>query len=162
MDEERSSPSWVYLDEKPVTDDQYFENLTRCVFQAGLSWELVAKKWPEFRKAFDGFDVDKVSEYGVEDLRRLMKNEGIIRNRQKIQDTMNNSVRFRSIREKYGGFRQWLDGIDKGNNYYLVVKLLKSEFSRVGTGTAHIFLWSVGEPIKYDPSVHDRRPRKIM
>ena len=51
--------------------------------------------------------------------------------------------------------------MSKGNNYDYVVKRLKSRFKRVGVGTAHIFLWSAGEPIRYDASVHGRRPTKI-
>ncbi|MCW4035579.1 MAG: DNA-3-methyladenine glycosylase I, partial [Candidatus Bathyarchaeota archaeon] len=57
-------PGWVYTDTRPKTDREYFENLTRCIFQAGLSWQLMANKWPSFQKAFDGFDIGKVAAYG--------------------------------------------------------------------------------------------------
>jgi DNA-3-methyladenine glycosylase I len=159
---DESHPAWVYRNERPRTNEKYFENLARCVFQAGLSWELIAKKWSNFRLAFDVFDVDKVSAYGVDDIARLISDERIIRNRQKIHATIENARRFKALSERYGGFQKWLDGIDKRNNYDLVVKKLVSEFKRVGVVTAHIFLWSVGESIKYDPSVHSRRPRKIV
>ena len=162
MPEERELPSWVYTDTKPETDSEYFENLTRVVFQAGLSWQLMANKWPGFQKAFDGFEIDKVAGYGAEDIGRLVEDAGIIRNRQKILATIHNAREFERIAVEYGTFQGWLDSIDRSHNYDLVVKRLRSRFKRVGPGTAHIFLWSVGEEIRYDPAVHTRRPTKIV
>jgi len=162
MPEHTTKPDWVYKDSRPATDREYFENMARCIFQAGLNWQLVADKWPRFREAFHGFDVDKVASYGPSDVARLLEDEGIIRNRQKIEATILNAEEFKRIASEHGGFQRWLDGMDKGSNYDYVVKRLKSRFKRVGVGTAHIFLWSVGEPIEYDASVHGRRPTKIV
>ncbi len=161
MPESETLPGWVYKDRRPTKDREYFENMTRCIFQAGLNWQLVADKWPNFTEAFDGFDVDKVAAYGPNDVAKLRGDKGIIRNRQKIEATILNAEEFKRIAAEHGSFQKWLDSMDKGNNYDYVVKRLKSSFKRVGTGTAHIFLWSVGEPIRYDPSVHGRRPTKI-
>lgn len=161
MHEERPLPDWVFSGRRPTKDKEYFENLTRCVFQGGLNWTMIANKWPNFKKAFDDFDIEKVASYGIEDQERLKNDAGIIRNRQKIMATINNAEEFKRITEEHGSFQKWLDGLDKGNNYNYVVKRLSSRFKRVGPGTAHIFLWSVGEPIKYDESVHSRRPSKL-
>ncbi|MGD2141985.1 MAG: DNA-3-methyladenine glycosylase I [Candidatus Bathyarchaeota archaeon] len=160
MTEER--PKWIYIEKKPETDREYFENLTHCIFQAGLSWQLIAKKWPNFLEAFDGFEINLVAAYGVEDIKRLSGDSSIIRNKQKINATIYNAQEFQRIAEKHGSFRKWLDYIDKAHNYDLVIKKMKSRFKRVGPSTAHIFLWSVGESIKYDPSVHTRMPSKIV
>lgn len=162
MPESRTPPEWVYMNRRPRTDREYFENMTRCVFQGGLNWRMIANKWPNFKKAFAGFDVDKVAAYGPDDVARLLENEGIIRNRQKITATVLNAEEFKRIAAEHGSFQRWLDAIDKGNNYDLVVKRLKSRFKRVGPGTAHIFLWSVGEDIKYEPGVHQRQPKEIV
>ena len=162
MPESRTPPEWVYMNRRPRTDREYFENMTRCVFQGGLNWRMIANKWPNFKKAFAGFDVDKVAAYGPDDVARLLENEGIIRNRQKITATVLNAEEFKRIAAEHGSFQRWLDSIDKGNNYDLVVKRLKSRFKRVGPSTAHIFLWSVGEDIKYEPGVHQRQPKEIV
>jgi DNA-3-methyladenine glycosylase I len=156
------NPSWVHKGTRPATDEVYLENLTRCIFQAGLSWQLVARKWPDFRRAFHNFDIDKIAGYGPQDIARLAADATIIRNRQKILATIHNAREFERIAREQGGFQQWLDSIDKAHNYDLVVKRLRSSFKRVGPSTAHIFLWSVGEAIEYDPSVHTRRPSKIV
>ena len=160
-DEERTIPKWVYQDKKPTKDMEYFENLTRCVFQGGLSWTLIADKWPSFKAAFDDFEVAKVAKYGLEDQERLLNDKSIIRNRQKIMATIENAEEFQRIAEQHGSFKKWLEEMDKSNNYSYVSKRLSSVFKRVGPGTAHIFLWSIGEPIEWDESLYSRRPKKL-
>jgi DNA-3-methyladenine glycosylase I len=162
MHEERSLPDWVFQDDRPGTDREYFMNLTRVIFQAGMSWQVVATKWDNFLDAFDNFDIDKVAAYGVDDIEGLRNDKSIIRNRQKIKATIENAEVFQRIAEKHCSFQSWLDSLDKSNNYEYIVKRLISLFSRVGKSTAHIFLWSVGEPIKYDESIHSRKPTKIV
>ncbi|UCH57163.1 MAG: DNA-3-methyladenine glycosylase I [Candidatus Bathyarchaeota archaeon] len=162
MSEERTQPDWVYKDKRPEADREYFENLARCIFQAGLSWQLMTKKWPNFQRAFENFDIAKVAAYGAEDIRRLSEDASIIRNRQKILSIIHNAREFERIARENGSFQAWLDSMDKSNNYDRVVKSLRSRFKRVGPGTAHIFLWSVGEKIEYDPTVHTRQPTKIV
>ena len=161
MPEKWTQPSWVYRGRRPASDDNYFENMSRCVFQAGLSWRLVADKWPNFQRAFDGFQVKKVAGYGANDIKRLSEDKGIIRNRSKIVATIDNAVEFKKVAVEAGSFQRWLDGLDKANNYDLVVKRLKAKFKRVGPSTAHIFLWSVGETIEYEANVFTRAPKEI-
>jgi DNA-3-methyladenine glycosylase I len=155
-------PPWVYRDRKPEDDRTYFENLTRILFEAGMSWRIIANKWPNFPPAFSCFNIDEVAAYGAEDIKRLNGDASIIRNKQKILATLHNAREFQRIRRDHGGFKAWLESLEKSNNYYGVVKTLRSRMKRVGTSTAHIFLWSVGEPITYDPSVHARRPKEIV
>jgi DNA-3-methyladenine glycosylase I len=156
------TPIWVYKDTRPPVDSQYFENMTRCIFQAGLSWQLMADRWPNFKKAFHGFNISNVASYTAEDIIRLSNDSTIIRNKQKIIATIHNAGEFKRIAQEHGNFQLWLDSTDKGNNYDKVVRNLRSRFKRIGPSTAHIFLWSVGEPIQYDPEVHTRRPRKLV
>jgi len=122
---------------------------------------MIAKKWPNFKAAFDDFDIDKVAAYRLAEQERLQNDAGIIRNKQKIMATLHNAEEFKQIAEEHGSFRKWLDGLDKGNNYDYVVKRLRSRFKRVGPSTAHIFLWSVGEPLVWDESLHSRRPSQL-
>jgi len=72
-------PKWMYRGRRPPNDDAYFENMTRVIFQAGLSWQMIDKKWLNFRKAFENFSIDRVSRFRDSDVERLMKNEGIVR-----------------------------------------------------------------------------------
>jgi DNA-3-methyladenine glycosylase I len=150
----------MYRDERPPDDSAYFENLTRCIFQAGLSWRTVGDKWPNFRSAFEGFDVRAVASYGDEDFERLMGDAGIIRNRRKIQAAIHNAGEFERIAGEHSSFQGWLDGLNKSDNYAAVEKELSSRMKHVGRSTAHIFLYSVGEDIEYDEGVagaHRRR-----
>jgi 3-methyladenine DNA glycosylase Tag len=155
-------PDWVYREKKPEKDEVYFENLTRCIFQAGLSWQIVSNKWPNFKKAFRDFNFRKVAEFGAEEITSLSENPEIIRNKRKIIASIHNAREFERIIDKNGSFQNWLNSIDKSNNYDKVVKRLKSNFKHVGNSTAHIFLWSIGESIKYDETVHSRQPKKIV
>jgi len=97
-----------YHDEEwgtPVHDDKtLFEFLVLGGFQAGLTWELILKRREALRKAFDNFDPERIAEYTDEDIRRLMSNRAIIRNRAKILATINNARRFKEIQESFGSF----------------------------------------------------------
>jgi DNA-3-methyladenine glycosylase I len=141
---------WVYKKKRPSTDVEYFSNLTRVIFQAGLNWTMINNKWPNFKKAFDNFNIDKIAKYGLKDQKCLLKNTGIVRNKNKIVSTVENAKEFLRIRKEFGSFQEWLDSLDKTGNYKEVVKILRSRFKHVGPTTANIFIWSVGEPIKRD------------
>ena len=107
-----------YHDEEwgvPVHDDQkLFEMLILECFQAGLSWECVLNKRDAFRKAFDGFDLEKICAYHEDKLEMLRNNPEIIRNRLKIQAAVINAQAFRKIQKEYGSFSEylwhWTDG----------------------------------------------------
>lgn len=146
-EEEWSPPKWMYRNRTPPNDDTYFENMTRVIFIAGLSWKMIDKKWPNFKRAFENFSIDRVAGFGERDVERLMKDKGIVRNRAKIIATINNAKEFQNIREEYGSFRSYLDSLDKSHNYTLVIKELGKKFSRLGSSSARIFLYSVGENI---------------
>jgi len=139
----------MYRKRRPPDDNAYFENMTRVIFQAGLSWKMIGNKWANFRNAFENFSVDKVSRFRGSDIERLMKNEGIVRNRAKIAATVQNASQFKGIKEKFGSFRSYLDSLDKSNNYALVIKELGKRFQRLGPSSARIFLYTVGEDIKH-------------
>jgi len=141
-------PQWMYRNRRPPNDDAYFENMTRVIFQAGLSWKMIAKKWPNFQKAFENFSIEKVSRFRDSDAERLMKNEGIVRNRVKIAATIQNAAQFKSVKKQFGSFQSYLDSLDKSNNYALVIKELGKRFQRLGPSSARIFLYTVGEDIR--------------
>jgi len=89
----------------PLHDDQMlFEFLVLESAQAGLSWYTVLKKRGNYRKAFNGFDPEKVANYNDKRIEKLLSNAGIIRNRLKIQSTITNAQKFLDIVEEYGSF----------------------------------------------------------
>lgn len=95
-------------------DRDLFELLILEGFQAGLAWITVLKKRENFRKAFDNFDVKKVANYGEPKIQQLLKNEGIIRSRQKIEASINNAKIFIEIQKEFGSFSNYIWGFTNG------------------------------------------------
>lgn len=93
----------------PVHDDQrLFEMLNLEGAQAGLSWITVLRKRENYRKAFDNFDVKKILKYDDQKIESLMHNEGIIRNRLKINAVIKNARAFVKVVEEFGSFDSYL------------------------------------------------------
>jgi DNA-3-methyladenine glycosylase I len=141
-------PKWMHRDKRPTSDDAYFENMTRVIFLAGLSWEMIDEKWPNFKRAFNDFSIAKVAKFDEKDVKRLMADANIVRNRAKIIATISNAKQFQNIKKEHGSFQSYLDKLDKSNNYASVIKEFGKKFSRLGPSSARIFLYSVGEKVK--------------
>lgn len=101
-----------YHDEEwgiPVHDDcLLFEFLALEGAQAGLSWQTILRKRENYRAAFDGFDPAKIAAYGEADRRRLLANAGIVRNRLKIDATINNAQRLLEVQKEFGSFDRYI------------------------------------------------------
>src|SRR4051794_19156619 len=93
----------------PVADDQrLFEKLCLEGFQAGLSWLTILRKRENFRAAFDDFDFERVAGFGARDVKRLLRDEGIIRHRGKIEATINNAQRALELVESEGSLAAYV------------------------------------------------------
>jgi len=93
----------------PVHNDRkLFEFLILEGAQAGLSWSTVLKKRKNYQKAFDSFDVRKIARYTKRDVRRLLADAGIIRNRLKIAATITNARQFLKIKKEFGSFDAYI------------------------------------------------------
>jgi DNA-3-methyladenine glycosylase I len=107
-----------YHDEEwgvPVYDDRkQFEFLVLESAQAGLSWHTILKKRENYRKAYDGFDPFKVAQYDEQKVEQLMQNAGIIRNRRKIESSINNARLFLDIQKEFGSFCNFIWGFVGG------------------------------------------------
>jgi DNA-3-methyladenine glycosylase I len=101
-----------YHDEEwgvPVHDDiKHFEFLVLESAQAGLSWLTILKKRESYRQAYDGFDPEKVALYDDKKIEELMNNIGIIRNRRKIEASINNAKRFLEVVKEFGSFDKYI------------------------------------------------------
>lgn len=99
----------------PLHDDRkLFEFLVLEGMQAGLSWNTILRKRENFRKAFQGFDTERVARYGEKDVARLLADAGIIRNRLKVRAAIENARRFLEIRKKFGTFDRYIWGFVDG------------------------------------------------
>lgn len=107
-----------YHDEEwgvPVRDDQrLFEFLVLETFQAGLSWMTILKKRENFRRAFTNFEPSRVAQFKAPDRKRLLDDVGIIRNRQKIDASINNAKCFEAIQKQEGSFTEYIWGFING------------------------------------------------
>ncbi len=90
---------------RPVSDDRrLFEKLSLEGFMSGLSWLTILRKRENFRAAFHGFDVSAIARFTTRDVARLMGDAGIVRNRAKIEATINNARRLGDLVEEFGTF----------------------------------------------------------
>lgn len=135
----------------PARDEHVlFERLILEINQAGLSWLTILKKRKAFVEAFAGFDVDRVAGFGARDIKRLMGDEGIIRNRLKIEAAIENARRIQGLRTTHGSFADWLDAhhpLPKDE----WVKLFRKTFRFTGGEIVGEFLMSLG----YLPGAHE-------
>src|SRR5512132_2535775 len=94
----------------PLKDDNLlFERLILEINQAGLSWITILRKADHFRKAYHGFDIDRIARYGEKDRLRLLADPGIIRNRLKVNAAIVNAQRILELRKEHNSFKGWLD-----------------------------------------------------
>lgn len=136
----------------PLHDDNLlFERLVLEINQAGLSWITILKKAENFRKAYHGFNIEKIARYTEKDRARLLADAGIIRNRLKVNAAIVNAQKILELKKENGSFRNWLDTHHplKKEEW---VKLFKKTFVFTGGEIVNEFLMSTG----YLPGAHDR------
>src|ERR1700746_3077924 len=107
-----AEPNTTYHDQEwgvPVHDDRLlFEFLILEGAQAGLSWTTILKKRDNYRKALDGFRPEKIARYGARDMKRLLRDAGIVRNRLKIAAAIENAKMFLAVRKEFGTFDAYM------------------------------------------------------
>lgn len=142
----------------PSNEHDLYELFILETFQAGLSWECVLNKRGNFRRAWDNFDIDKVSLYDEKKIEEQMKDPSIIRNRKKIEASVRNSRVFKSIQNEFGSFSSYLKSFTKGITSVeedpaitrsplsdsISSDLKKRGMSFVGSTTIYSFLQAVG------------------
>ena len=129
---------------KPTKLADYFEVLSKAVFEAGMSWEIIEAKWPGFREAFDGFDAEKVAAYTPDDLDRLMADTRIVRNGRKVEATIHNAKAMLEIEREFGSFGKYLEA---KRPFESQAADLRKRFKHVGAFGVYYFLYVVGEEV---------------
>ncbi len=148
---------------QPNFEDEYLcEMLILESFQAGLSWECVLNKRDAFRKAYDNFDIDKVCSYNDEKIAQLLSNKDIIRNKLKINASINNTKIFKEIVLEFGSFYNYLNVFTKGEILYETGKttnnlsdaiskdLIKRGMKFVGSTIIYSYLQAIGIIYSHD------------
>jgi DNA-3-methyladenine glycosylase I len=135
-----------YHDEEwgvPCHDDRHlFEMLNLEGAQAGLSWITILRKRPAYRKAFDRFDAKKIARYGKRKINALLKNEGLVRNRLKIEGTVKNAKAFLAVKKEFGTFDKF---IWQFTDAAAMSKALKHRgFTFVGSTICYAFMQATG------------------
>lgn len=149
---------------RPVHDDsKLFEMLLLECFQAGLSWECILNKREGFRRAFAGFNLEKVCAFTAEDVERLMQDDAIIRHRRKIEAAIGNARVFRAIQQEFGSFDRYLwqwTGNQSLREYGRTTSSVSDALSKdlkkrgmkfVGSTTLYSYLQAVGVIESHEP-----------
>jgi 3-methyladenine DNA glycosylase Tag len=121
----------------------YLEQLTKAVFIAGLNWKVVENKWPGFLEAFHSFDPRYVANMSPEQVEAIAENPAVIRNRSKIEATVENANVMLELVKENGTFHAFLASHPTPET---TVQDLKRLFHHLGESSASAFLWRVGEP----------------
>jgi 3-methyladenine DNA glycosylase Tag len=120
----------------PRSPADYFEVLTRAVFNAGMSWRVVQLRWPALAGAFADFDPGTVAAYDEQDIDRLVADERLIRSRGKLAAIPVNARTFVRLADAHDGFDTWLRGL---GDYAARERALCKEFRYIGEFGAY---WS--------------------
>lgn len=127
---------------QPQSLGDYLEVLTKIVFQAGLSWRAVETKWLGFQQAFAGFDPQAVASLSPVDVDRLAQDTRIIRNRRKIDATIENAETLLELHRGHGTFQQYLNSHADVDEQ---ARDLAKRFKFLSPAGAKYFLYVVGE-----------------
>jgi 3-methyladenine DNA glycosylase Tag len=122
----------------------YLDVLSKAVFQSGISWRVVEAKWPGTREAFYGFDPNRLADLTPADVDRLAQDTRLIRNRRKIEATIQNAETMLELDKQHNGFKRYLESF---GNFDAVSADLVKRFKFLGKMGAYYFLYVVGEPV---------------
>lgn len=147
----------------PLHDDRkLFEFMVLDAFQAGLSWAIVLRKREGFRKAFDNFEPEKIARYSEKKIQKLLLDEGIIRNKLKVNATVTNAKQFLAVQKEFGTFDKYIWQFTNGKTIHNDLKkisqiqakskesdamskdLLQRGFKFVGSTICYAFMQAAG------------------
>jgi 3-methyladenine DNA glycosylase Tag len=122
----------------------YLEVMTKAVFQSGISWKVIEAKWSGFQEAFFDFDPKKIASFGPKEVDELAADTRIVRNRRKIEATIDNAVEMLALEKEFGSIRSYLRS---HKDFDATVADLKRRFRFMGDTGAYYFLHVVGEKV---------------
>jgi 3-methyladenine DNA glycosylase Tag len=122
----------------------YLDVLSKSVFQSGISWKVVDAKWPGTREALCDFDPRRLADLTPEDVDRLAQDTRLVRNRRKIEATIDNAETLLDLESQHGSFKAYLRSF---SSYDALAADLVKRFKFLGEMGAYHFLYVVGEPV---------------
>ena len=122
----------------------YLDVLSKAVFQSGMSWRVVEAKWDGTREAFHGFDPHKVANLTPKQIDALAEDTRLIRNRRKIEATVENAETMLALDDRFGGFKKYLRSFE---DFEALSADLVKRFKFLGDTGSYHFLHVVGEPV---------------
>lgn len=142
----------------------YLDVVSKAAFQSGISWQVVEAKWPGTRKAFRDFDPQKVANLTPKQIDALVADTRLIRNRKKIEATVDNAETMLALDREFGGFRKYLRSF---SDFDALQRDLVKRFKFLGPTGAYFFLHVVREEVpphdewmaNYGLKTPPRRPR---
>ena len=134
---------------EPASLNDYFEVMTRAVFQAGVSWAQIAKRWNAYKRAFSDFDAERVAAYDDIDVERVLAEPGVLRMRRKVDATIANAKALLDVQREFGSFHAYAASFDA---YPPLAKDIKRRFKFMGDMNAWYLLFRTGEPVpRFEP-----------
>ncbi|MHA2008304.1 MAG: DNA-3-methyladenine glycosylase I [Promethearchaeota archaeon] len=130
--------------EKPTEEKGYFEILSKAVFNAGFSYQVVRNKWEGIKEVFQEFEPEILSKWTNDEISTVLGSPKIIRNSRKVTAIVSNAKVFLELVEKHGSFENYLKSF-RDKCYEDRQKVLSKQFKWLGPTGAHFFLWSIGE-----------------
>jgi 3-methyladenine DNA glycosylase Tag len=143
-------PSWqmqAHEVDRPTTDHEYFERMSRVILASGLNWRTVEQKWPGIKQAFAHFDINAVARFEQPEIDALMANPDVIRNLPKIRAIVANAAAFQAIIKEHGSFARYLAELRRSGGEAGLREAVSRRFAFLGKGTTVIYLFSVGEDL---------------
>jgi 3-methyladenine DNA glycosylase Tag len=129
----------------PAKLGDYFDVMSKAVFQSGISWRVVEAKWTGTREVFRDFDPQLLIDLSPDDVDAMATDTRIIRNRRKVEAIIGNASRILDLERKRGSFQSYLRS--KGGDFDALVKDLRKNFKFLGDMGAYYFLYVVGEQV---------------
>ena len=129
---------------KPNDNKGYFEVLSKAVFNAGFSYQVVRNKWEGIKEVFREFDPYTLSNWTVDEISDALSSPKIIRNSRKVKAIVSNARVFLQLQKEHGSFENYLKSF-QNKPYEEKQKILSKKFKWLGPTGAHFFLWSIGE-----------------
>ena len=127
----------VHIPPKPKNDAEFLEVMAKIIFISGFRWDLVHSRWPKIKKAFYNFNIKKVADERVEN---LLKKDGMIKNKAKINAIIENAEICQDVMKKYGSINNWVKIIQKNNKkeplFNPTIREEMKKFNKIGHTTS--------------------------
>jgi DNA-3-methyladenine glycosylase I len=133
--------------DKPQSDREYFERMSRVILVSRLNGRTLEKKWPGIKEAFAGFDIKTVAGFDEPEIAALMANPTVIRNEATFRAFVANAAEFQAVAKEQGSFARYLAELRHSGGEAGLRAAVSKCFAFLGKGTTVMYLFSIGEDL---------------